>query len=236
VNVTTGSDKFALNVWGETLCGKDLRKVTVTSLAPSTKHDDVTIEVKHRAPDAKTDTTNEAKFEVRAPARLDLLGTDHLAKGAHGYASITSLRAFDNFGKPMPYIDVNEDFSIGTFEKSVSSEWKDGFAARTKGKDVTRGNAVFRDQYEVSLVGAPPASMTPKVSNPGSPLGKTRVGSFSHDWYVGGPTTGTGVHVSHHVGVFYTDHGEYTEFKSPPAAAKAPASKTPKAGKAPRKD
>ena len=56
------------------------------------------------------------------------------------------------------------------------------------------------------------------------------------NWYVGSPTTGTGVHVSHHVGVFYTDHGEYTEFRSAPFAAKAPAGKTPKAGKAPRKD
>jgi hypothetical protein len=169
---------------------------------------------------------------VRAPHHLELLGTDHLTQGSHGYTSLTSLRVFDNFGKPMPYIDVNEDFGAATVEAGVSQEWKDGIAARTKGQDVTRSNAVFQDQYGVAPSGALPASMTPKPSNPGSPLGTTRVGSFPHDWYVGSPTPGTGVHVSHHVGVFYADHGEYTKFTSPPAAAKAPAA-TPEAPRKP---
>jgi len=122
----------------------------------------------------------------------------------------------------MPYIDVNEDFSKGTVEKGVSSEWKDGIEARTKGKDVSRSNSVFKDEYGLSLSGPPPATMTPKPSNPTKPLGTTKAGSFTHDWYVGSDTTGKGVHVSHHIGVFYADHGEYTNFVSPPAAAKKP--------------
>jgi len=218
--VTAGSDKVALDGGGATLTGKDLTKVTVNSRAPSTKHDDVKIELKHRATGAKTDTAGTATLEVRAPHHLELLGTDHLANGSNGFKSWTSLRVFDNFAAPMPFIDVNEDFSAATLEKGVSSEWKDGFDARTKGNDVSRGNAVFKDQYGVAVSGTTLASMKPQPSNPGSPLGKTKTGSFTHDWYVGSATIGKGVHVSHHVGVFYSDHGEYTKFTSPPAAAK----------------
>jgi hypothetical protein len=220
VKVTAGSDKVALGGGGATLTGKDLTTVTVNSRAPSTKHNDVEIEVKHQAPGAKSGTARTATFEVRAPHHLALLGTDHLANGSNGFRSWTSLQVFDNFSAPMPFIDVNEDFSAATLEKGVSSEWKDGFDARTKGSDVSRGNAVFKDQYGVAVSGTLPASMKPQVSNPGSPLSKTKTGSFTHDWYVGSATTGKGVHVSHHLGVFYSDHGEYTNFTSPPVAVK----------------
>jgi hypothetical protein len=227
LKVTAGSDKAALAGGGAALTGKDLDKFTIETIGPSKKHKDVTIEIKHRAPGAKSETSRDLILEVSAPDHLKLLGTDHRPAGKFGYLSLTSLQVFDNFGDAMPYIDVNEDFGTATLEAGVSSEWKDGFAARTKGKDITRGNAVFQDQYRVEPSAAPPASMIPQPSNPTSPLGKTKAGSFPHDWYVGSDTTGKGVLVSHHTGVFYTDHAEYTGFTSPPAAAKAPAGKKP---------
>lgn len=221
VKVTEGSDKVALDEGGTTLNRENLTSFTVKTLAPSSRDKDVTIEVNHLAPGAKDKTTKKLSFEVRAPHHLRLLGTDHLAKGPHGYESWTTLQVFDNFGKPMPYIDVNEDFTMGTVEKGVSSEWKYSLAARSKGNDVARGNAVFKDKYGAEVSAAPPKSMMPKPSNPGKPLGNTRVASFLHDWYVGSPRIGEGVHVSHHVGVLYSDHGEYTKFMSP-TAAKSP--------------
>jgi hypothetical protein len=227
LKITAGSDKASLAGGGAALTGNDLDKITIQAIGPSKKHDDVEIEIKHRAPGAKSDTILDLTLEVKAPDHLKLLGTDHSPAGKVGYLSLTSLQVFDNFGEAMPYIDVNEDFGTATFEAGVSSRWKDAFAARTKGSGITHDNAVFRDQYGVALSGAPPASMTPKPSSPNSPLGKTRVGSFPHDWYVGSATTGKGVRVSHHTGTFYTDHAEYTDFTSPPATAKAPAGKKP---------
>jgi len=227
LKVTAGSDKAALAGGGAALTGKDLDKFTIQTIGPSKKHNDVTIEIKHRAPGAKSETSRDLILEVSAPDHLKLLGTDHKSAGKFGYLSLTSMQVYDNFADAMPYIDVNEDFGTATFEAGVSSEWKNAFAARTKGNSVTRGNAVFQDQYRVDPSAAPPASMTPASSNPKSPLGKTKVGAFPHDWYVGSDTTGKGVLVSHHTGMYYTDHAEYTAFTSPPAAAKAPAGKKP---------
>jgi hypothetical protein len=158
------------------------------------------------------------QLEVRAPQRLELLpNTQHSALGNHGFSSRFFLRVFDNFKAPMPFIDANEDFGTATLERGVSQDWQVAFNARTKGKSITPGNAVFQDRYQASVSGgAPPPTMSPKPSNPLPVLGTTRVGSFDHDWYVGSSTTGSGVHVSHHKGVFFADHGEYTKFQSPP--------------------
>ncbi len=226
IKVVSGQNKVGLNGAGATLVGNDLKDVTITPKAPSDKAKDVKVEVGHQAPGATTMTVANVELEVRAPHHLTVLGTDHTAQGSHGFHSLTWLRVFDNFGKPMPFIDVNEDFGSATLVKGASSEWKTGFAARTKGSDVTRNNAVFGDQYAVGLSGAPPKTMTPTPSNPKSPLGSTKVGTFQHDWYVGSSTVGKGVHVSRHTGLFYSDHGEYTAFASPPTAAKAPAKKS----------
>ncbi len=227
LKVVAGADKVGLDGNAATVSGQDLTKVTVKALAPSTKHDDVSINIKHRAPGTKTDRTDTVVLEVKAPHHLELLGTDHQPSGSYGYSSMTSLRVFDNFNEPMPFIDVNEDFGNATLEAGVSSNWKTGFDARTKGSTLSAGNAVFQDQYAIAPSAKPDPKTTPAPSNPGKPLGKTKVGSFPHDWYVGGSTTGNGVHVSHHVGVFFADHAEYTAFTSPPAAAKKPARKTP---------
>lgn len=226
VKVTRGSDKIALDGGSTSLTGTDLTDVKLNTLAPSAQHKDVRVEVSHRAPGAKADTVHGADLEVRAPHHLDLLGTDHSPEGATGYLSLTHLRVFDNFKEPMPFIDVNEDFSAATFEKGVTSEWRDGFGARKKGSDITRDNAVFSDRYAASASGTS-KGVTPAMSKPQSPLGKARVGSFAHDWYVGSATTGKGVHLSHHVGVFYSDHAEYTAFKSPIKVAKPKAASKP---------
>jgi hypothetical protein len=218
LKVSAGADKVGLDGGGSAVTGTDLTSVTVSTKGPSKKANDVTIDISHRPPGAKNATTQQLVLEVRAPHHLKLLGTDHSPKGTRGFLSLTSLQVFDNFAKPMPYIDVNEDFGKGVLEPGVSDEWRQAFDARNKGSDVTRGNAVFQDQYAAELSGgAAPPGMTPALTAPQTPLGSTRAGAFSHDWYVGSRTTGKGVHVSHHVGVFFADHGEYTQFSSPPA-------------------
>ena len=227
LTIASGADKAAVAGGAATVSGKDLKTVQVVPLAPSTRKGDVKIALTYQAPQAKVAERKTVPLEVRAPHHLKWLGTDHLAQGSWGYTSLTSLQVIDNFGTPMPYIDVNEDFGSATLEPGVSSEWTAGFTARTKGSDISHANSVFQDRYGIAPSAAPRASTMPKPSNPGTPLGRTRVGSFPHDWYVGSPATGKGVHVSHHTGVFYADHAEYTKFTSPPPAAKpakAPAS------------
>ena len=115
------SDKASLAGGGAALTDKDLDKITIQAIGPSKKHDDVKIEIKHRAPGAKSDTSLDLTLEVKAPDHLKLLGTNHSPAGKDGYLSLTSLQVFDNFGEAMPYIDVNEDFGTATFEAGVSS-------------------------------------------------------------------------------------------------------------------
>jgi len=220
--VTAGSSKLGF-VRGTsttaTLSGNNLPRVGVRALGPSTKSGDVTITVSHRPQGARRASTSTVNLEVRAPHHLDLLRTEHSALGTQGFSSRFFLRLFDNFGMSMPYMDVNEDFDQGTLKRGVSTEWQAPFRARTKGKDVTAGSAMFQDRYQVSVTGgAAPATMRPAPSNPLPTLGTTRVGTFTHDWYAGAGATGQGVHVSRHTGVFFSDHGEYTNFRSHPPA------------------
>jgi hypothetical protein len=236
VKVSAGADRVALDGGGSTVTGTNLTTVTASTKGPSKKAGDVTIDISHRPPGAKSATTRQISLEVRAPHHLKLLGTDHSPKGTRGYVSLTSLQAFDNFGKPMPYIDVNEDFGKAVLEPGVSEVWRQGFDARNKGSDISRGNAVFQDQYAADLGGgAAPPGMTPALTAPQTPLGSTRAGAFAHDWFVGSRTTGKGVHVSHHIGVFFADHAEYTNFSSPPApfGPPSPARSAPPAKKQP---
>lgn len=219
LQVTHGADKVAFEGGGATLTGKDLAKANLTTLAPSTKADDVHVDILHRAPSEKKLTgAASVDLTVRAPHHLELLGTDHKAEGADGFDSVTYMRVFDNLNEPMPFIDANEDFTVGKLEPGTDKAWGESLASRHKGQTVTRGNAVFQDNYKVSPSGAT-ASLTPAPSNPKSPLGQTLVLTFEHDWFVGSSSTGKGVHVSHHIGRFYSDHAEYTKFTSPVASA-----------------
>src|SRR5258705_5757469 len=56
LKITAGSDKASLAGGGAALTGNDLDKITIQAIGPSKKHDDVEIEIKHRAPGAKSDT------------------------------------------------------------------------------------------------------------------------------------------------------------------------------------
>src|SRR5262249_59340127 len=129
-------------------------------------------------PGCPTDNTTRFNLEVRAPHHLDLVRTEHSALGGQGFSSRFFLRLFDNFGMPMPFMDVNEDFDQGTLERGVSTEWQAMFR-RTKAQDITVGNATFQDRYQVSVAGGKvPATMWPAPSNPLPTLGRARVGSF----------------------------------------------------------
>ena len=226
VRITAGADKVAFDGGGATLQGKDLKSATLKTLAPSAKADDVHVDVEQGPAGAKKlAKVASVDLTVRAPHHLELLGTEDRAEGAQGYNSVTSLRVFDNLNEPMPYIDTNEDFTVGKLEPGVDKRWGDSLAARHKGSTLTHGNAVFKDNYSASVSGNA-AGMVPPPSNPRSPLGKTLAITFEHDWFVGSATTGKGVHVSHHIGRFYSDHAEYTALVSPiPAAPAAPAAK-----------
>ncbi|PPT06367.1 hypothetical protein CKA32_000478 [Geitlerinema sp. FC II] len=191
--------------------------VKVTSLGPSSASNDVELRIEHTPPGTTRTNTYTTQLEVRAPNHLDLLGCSHAAEGAHGYKSTFRMKVFDNFGSEMPYIDANEDFTSGTLEPGVSREWHAPFLSRTKGHTLTLSDAVFHDNYTVSVTGgAPPASMSPHPSNPQTPPGNARVGTFTHWWFIGSPTPGRGVKVSEHIGILYADHGQYFGFLSPP--------------------
>ncbi|MEM7039744.1 MAG: hypothetical protein AAF570_22410, partial [Bacteroidota bacterium] len=105
----------------------------------------------------------------------------------------------------------------GTTIEGASQLYKDAMAARTKGATTTRGNAVFHDDYAADAAGDPKeiAKLNPPLQNPQDPLGSTFVFEFDHYWYAGSRTTGSGVKISEHKGKFYSDHGEYTDLKSP---------------------
>jgi hypothetical protein len=92
LKVTAGSDKASLAGGGAALTGKDLDKITIQAIGPSKKHDDVKIEIKHRAPGAKSDTSLDLTLEVKAPDHLKLLGTNHSPAEKVGYLSLTSLQ------------------------------------------------------------------------------------------------------------------------------------------------
>jgi hypothetical protein len=206
----------------------------VRSLGASTSAGDVTIRIEHTPPGASQTATYSTQQQVRAPHRLELLDCSHAASGRYGYETTFRLKVFDNFDAPMPYINVNEDFTAGTLEAGTSSDWRAALAARRKGHTITLGDAIFHDNYRAGVVGgAPPPSFTPRPSNPQSPLGTVRAATFTHWWYVGSPTTGQGVRASEHIGVLYTDHGQYSGFLSPALYVVRPVSCPPAAGTAP---
>jgi hypothetical protein len=217
--VTAGSSRLGFISGTSTtasLSGNDLPRIGVRALGPSTGKGDVTITVAHRPRGAKQASSSSFALEVRAPHHLEIPRTEHAALGSQGYSSRFYLKLFDNFGMPMPFMDVNEDFDAGTLEPGVSTEWEAPVHSRQKGKDITAGNAIFQDRYQLTLIsGTVPATMRPAPSNPLPNLGKARVGTFTHDWYAGTGLTGQGVHVSRHTGVLFSDHGEYTFFGSP---------------------
>jgi hypothetical protein len=122
LRVSSGADKVAFDGGGAALQGEDLKTATLKTLAPSAKADDVHVEIEHAPPGAKKlAKAASVDLTVRAPDHLQLLGTEDRADGAHGYNSVTSLRVFDNLNQPMPFIDTNEDFTVGTLEQHVKS-------------------------------------------------------------------------------------------------------------------
>lgn len=217
--ITRGADKLGLVHGGGVTPDVSLRgepRPKVRSTGASDRHGDIELTVEHTPPGAKAATRLTAPLETRAPSSLDLLGCSHAADGAHGYRSEFRLRVRDNFGEPVPYIDVNEDFTSGTLARGVSNDWLAPLRARHKGSTITTGGAEFKDNYAAVASGAPPPSMVPAPENPRSPLGSTPVAEFTHWWYVGSRTPGKGVKVSEHIGRFYSDHGQYLGFLSPP--------------------
>lgn len=219
-SVTKGADKIGLVSGGGAsakLSGTDLTTVKFRAIGASTSKGDVEVKIQFTPAGGGKASETTLVMETHAPQTLELLRAVNSASGKHGYLTTFSLRISDNFGAPLPYLDVNEDFAVGDVEKGVSQHWKDALKARKKGATITGGNAVYEDHYEVSISGGdPPKDMTPVPTGPQKPLGTTLVGHFEHRWYVGTKTTGAGVQVSTHKGLFFADHGEYTKLKSPP--------------------
>lgn len=218
--VTRGADKVGL-LRGVTpvreLVGRDIPKPTVRSLGKSRRKGDVTVQVTHRPVGAKAASVYTAQLEVSAPHRVRYLGVDHGPSGPHGYLSLHYLQLLDNFARPIPYMDINEDFTKGTVARGVSAEWKTAIESRTKGSGWTLGSGVFTDKYEASVTGGPPPpTMKPTPVNPQPGRRGIFVGRFVHDWYAGTSVIGGGIHVSRHHGFFFADHGEYRKMKSPP--------------------
>lgn len=219
-SVAKGADKIGLVSGGAAtakLSGTDLKTLKFRAIGASKASKDVEVKIEFTPASGGKPSSTTLVMETRAPKTLDLLHVAHSAAGSQGYLTTFSLRIFDNFGSPLPYLDVNEDFTVGDVEKGVSQHWKDALKARKKGATITGGNAMFEDHYRVSVDGgSAPKDMTPVPLGPQKPLGTTLVGNFEHRWYAGTKTTGGGVQVSVHKGVFFADHGEYTKLKSPP--------------------
>jgi hypothetical protein len=222
ISVEQGADKLAVvngAQAGAKLVVKDLQMLRVRALGPSKAPGDVHIKILFTAPGAKESkeiTIDDA--EVHAPGRLELLHVEHAAKGKSGYQTTFSLRLFDNLGAPLPYMDVNEDFTVGKPAKGATEQWAQALKDRHKGNDVTRGNGVFTDRYtgEIDVPAAEAKDMHPTPVPPQKPLGHELAATFEHYWYAGSKTPGKGVHVSTHQGLFFADHGEYVKLKSPP--------------------
>ncbi|MEM7036865.1 MAG: hypothetical protein AAF570_07800, partial [Bacteroidota bacterium] len=111
VSISKGQDKLGLSGGAAETTGKDLESVTVESKGASEKAGDVTLEIEHTPEGAAKTAVYSAAMEVRAPVQLDYIGVDHQANG-NGFESKHSLRVLDNFGKPVPYMDVNENFTL----------------------------------------------------------------------------------------------------------------------------
>lgn len=124
VQVTKGADKVAFEGGGVTLTDNDLAKADLTTLAPSTQADDVHVDILHRAPSEK-ELTGAASVDLtlRAPHHLELLDTEHKPEGTDGFDSVTYMRVFDNLNEPMPFIDANEDFTVGKLEAGTDKAW-----------------------------------------------------------------------------------------------------------------
>ena len=218
--ITAGADKLTLldgDAPVRRLAGRNIPSPTMRSVNKSRRRGDVTIRITHTPSGATSPHVYTTNVEVYAPHRLRYLGVDHSASGTQGYLSLHYLQLLDNFDRPLPYMDVNEDFTRGTLERGVSSEWRTAFDARAKGHSITLGNAVFTDQYTAAVTGGPaPSSMRPQPTAPH--LGRPSIlsGTFRHDWFAGSPSTGQGVHVSRHQAYLYDDHGEYAQLQSPP--------------------
>jgi hypothetical protein len=218
--IAEGASKLALTTGGgerqsETLT--DDPSPQVRSRGPSSSASDILLRVRHQPPDGGSASTGSIRLTVRAPHELKLMGCGHSALGAHGYRSLFRLQLLDNLGSPIPYLDVNEDFTPGTLSAGASSHWRAALDARNKGSTLTLGDGTFEDRYDASVQGGTPlATMKPAPEAPRTPLGTQQVGEFEHRWYAGGRTPGAGAQVSDHIGRFFADHGQYFSFLSPP--------------------
>lgn len=223
--ITKGAKKLAILENGKeknSIKVKDNPNFMVRGIGASSSANDVEIQITHFPQGKQKGSQHSTNLHVRAPYRLTSKGCSHRALGTFGYGSKFRFEVFDNFGLQMPYIDVNEDFTSGRIESGVSSEWNSALAARKKGGTIIDTNASFADNYQAIIRDTPPFTMTPKPQNPQNPLGNQLVGTFTHWWYVGSKTSGKGIKVSEHFGRFFSDHGQYFSFLSPPYFASKP--------------
>jgi hypothetical protein len=195
--------------------GSNIRSVKIRAIGKSARKGDVELRVKHTPAGARKATVYKATMQTRAPHRLRYLGVDHNPAGRRGYLSAHYLQLLDNFGRPMPYMDLNEYASGVKTARRISKLWRTVVrsVAKKLGATITWANAVFIDDYKVSVQG--PLNLIMRMRpRPGDP--NALLGTFNHYWYAGSTVQGKGVKVSRHVGYLYADHGEYRNFKSPP--------------------
>jgi hypothetical protein len=219
-SVTKGADKvtFVENKTekGSVTLGTD--GVFVRSKGPSHSHNDVSLQVEHTAKGAKKAETYPIEMEVRAPERLIPGKTTDSARDA-GFESRFEYTLKDNFGDPVPYLDYNEDFGSELWD-SESAKKTSTFPPRKKGSGITDGAAILDDTFSIAATREEAAKVVPPITNPHSPLSKTKIFHFWQKWYAGSFGTGMGVLVQTNTGQFYPDHGRHEDIVSPPAAPK----------------
>jgi hypothetical protein len=219
-SITKGPDKvtFVENKAEKDSVTTASDSVIVRSKGPSRSHNDVNLRVEHTPKGAKkAKVYDNIPFQVRAPERLIPAKTTDSAKDA-GFESRFEYTLKDNFGDPVPYLDYNEDFGAEVWD-SASAKKTMTFPPRTKGSGLTDGAAILSDNFRMIASREEAAKVVPPITNPQSPLSKTKILHFWQKWYAGSFGTGMGVLVQTNTGQFYTDHGRHENIVSPPAAA-----------------
>lgn len=194
-NVTSGSGKVTLGSNGS--CS-----ITVTSAAPSSTQNDVSITVT-----VGGITSSPHHITVRAPTSLQAGTVSHTVDPVFGYGSFIGYTIRDQFSTQLPSgVAVNEQWSTGVVADFSGMDWRRG----PEGGFETSSTAAFFDH-----IGGETSDKTPTPTVPHSPLGSTKVYHWGQQWFVGSSTVGSGRRVQSNTLQKYTDHATHENIVSP---------------------
>ena len=166
--VTQGSDKVSL-------INPNSNPVTVRSIGASTTEGDIHIKLTHNG-----NYVTAYNLTVYTPSSCSLEShyPDDLAWGLYGYKTVYEFTLKDQFGTPIPNLEVNE--VIGPFTNDYSPCW--GWPDPWTRNAWTANEGKFKDEYKVSVL---EAIGHPSTTWPGESGWDTPV-RHATQWYRGG--------------------------------------------------